>query len=103
MRTRYILSLFLVVIVSLSGILSPAAVAQSGSVRECGDVDTGVGIKNLTTRRVSCRRARRIARRHPRDVTPFGYRCQERTRQQYEYDIRCRKGSKVVRWQYVSD
>ncbi len=82
---------------------APVAPAQGGAVRECGDVDVGVGIKNLTTRRVSCRRARRIARTHPRDSTPLGFRCRERTLQQYEYDIRCTKGGRVVRWQYVSD
>jgi len=81
----------------------PVARAAQAGITECGDVDRGVGIKNLTTRRVSCRRARRIARTHPRDATPYGYRCREREIGRYEYDIRCTRGARVVRWQYVSD
>jgi hypothetical protein len=82
---------------------APVARAQQPGITECGDIDRGVGIKNLTTRRVSCRRARRIARAHPRDATPYGFRCREREIAQYQYDIRCARGARVVRWQYVSD
>ncbi len=47
-----------------AGLDAPVARAQQGAVTECGDLDRGVGVKKLTTRRVSCRRARRIARTH---------------------------------------
>ena len=86
-----------------TALAAPDALAARGKIRECGDVDRGVGIKNLTTRNVSCKRGRRVARRHPRDLTPFGYRCRAREIAEYTHDIRCRKGARVVHWQYVSD
>ncbi len=102
MRIALVLALLALPAVA-PGSAVPAANAQGGAVTECGDVDRGVGIKNLTTRGVSCRRARRIARTHPRDATPYGFRCRQRETGRYRYDIRCTRGALVVRWQYVSD
>jgi hypothetical protein len=98
-----VLALLALVAPAAPGSAVPAAHAQSGGVTDCGDVDRGVGIKNLTTRGVPCRRARRIARTHPRDATPYGFRCRVRETGRYEHDIRCTRGALVVRWQYVSD
>ena len=92
-----------IVAVAALALAAPTAGAQQRGITECGDVDRGVGIKNLTARGVTCARARQVARRHPRDLTPFGYRCKDREVAQYTYDIRCTSGRKVVRWQYVSD
>ncbi len=105
MRTaRTTLGALAVALAATAGSGFSASAARQAPVRECGDVDPmGVGIKNLTTRGVTCRRARRVARRHPQDETPFGYRCRSRDLAQYEYDIRCTRGARVVRWQYVSD
>jgi hypothetical protein len=96
---------------------SPAAVSAA-TIRECGnygwitdegttgwtygEVD-GAGIFNVTTRKVSCRYARRFVRswdgqvggrRHRR------FRCRY-VSQAYEYaDVRCtRRSGKVIRWQ----
>ena len=78
--------------------------AYGSRIIECGHLDEGVGVKNLTTRKVSCRRARRIVRAYDRDRTPYGFGCREReTGRPYETDIRCTRGAQVVRWQYVTD
>jgi hypothetical protein len=84
-------------------LVAPEALARRGGIVECGDLDVGVGIHNLTTRGVSCSRARRIARAYSRDKTPSGFRCRERNPRQFEFDIRCTRGSQVVRWQFITD
>jgi hypothetical protein len=79
---------------------------RSSRILECGDLtDAGIGIYNLTTRRVSCAGARRVARRYDSNPsTPRGYRCKTTRVRQYELDIRCtRSGGRVVRFQYVTD
>jgi hypothetical protein len=84
-----------------------AAASAEGAYRltECGDVDgPGVGIKNLTTRGVGCRTARRAARAYEYDDRrPSGYSCRRRKAEQYVYDVRCTKGQRVMRWQFVAD
>ncbi len=92
----------IVVAAFATGLGVPVASGQGG-VTDCGDVDKGVGIKNVTARGVTCKQARRIARTHPRDATPEGFRCKDRTIARYTYDIRCTRGSRVVRWQYNSE
>ena len=101
-RARAAIVVSVLALCGAAGLGAPTASGQD-AVRECGDIDRGVGIKNLTTRGVSCRRARRIARRHPRDETPYGFRCRAREIARYTHDIRCTRGARVVRWQYVSD
>ena len=98
----------LAALLTAGALLLPASPATGqGGITECGDVDgPGVGIKNLTTRGVSCYQARRIARVYERgsDRTPAGFRCRRRsTGQPYEYDTRCTRGARAVRWQYVAD
>ena len=59
----------------------------------------GAGLFNLTTRRVSCRKARRFARRYRQGSFVPGWRCTENLA--YEYgDYRCTASrGRVIRWQ----
>lgn len=84
--------------------LEPTSAAAQ-SVQDCGDLDQGVGVKNVTARRVGCPTARRLARRHDRTGRMTGYSFRfRRTGRPHETDIRgTRSGGRVVRYQYVSD
>ena len=58
---------------SLSVGASPASAAYW---RECGSqAQPGAGWYNVRARNINCRNARRVARRHQFDGTPFGFRC----------------------------
>ncbi len=105
--------------VGVGFLLVPSA-ASAAPIRECGNYgDTGsgrvgwtfgevygAGIFNLTSRRVSCRTARRVARysyptdRYVRRWSWRGYRCRILSSAHEYSDQRCTKiGGRVVRWQ----
>ena len=101
------------------GVLLIPSGASAAPIRECGDWgDTGsgrlgwtfgkirgAGIFNLTSRRVSCRTARRVARfsypdRNVRRWSWRGYSCRILASAHEYSDQRCTKsGGRVVRWQ----
>ncbi len=77
----------------------------SGGIVECGDLPS-VAVWNLTTRRVSCSEARRVARRwvatwQEDGSTPVrGFNCRHRLIGYENTDVRCtRRGGRVVRFQ----
>lgn len=99
---------------ALMAVLAASAGAASGRVIECGNWGDhgdgrmrwgmsdiyGAGIYNVTTRRVSCRTARRFVRRYRGTDTYFPkWDCREINRFEFS-DVRCTaSGSRVIRWQ----
>jgi hypothetical protein len=74
-------------------------------IKECGDLNVGLYVENITSRRTSCRKARSVARRYVtggfRAHRVGRYACIE-TRLGVEYwDARCTKpGGWVVHFQF---
>jgi hypothetical protein len=109
-------SLIIAVVASAAVVAFAAGPAYASAIRECGNhgwTDDGYGpawtygpisgaspAYNLTTRRVSCRAARRFALRYRGTDTYFPrWRCREVN--DYEWsDVRCTaSGGRVIRWQ----
>ncbi len=82
-----------------------AAPAHAASIRECGHLDRGAGVKNLTTRNVSCSDARLAARTWERGRLGSHVDVVERRLSKYVTDVRMTRsgGRYVVRFQYVTD
>lgn len=82
--------------------------AEAARVRECGDLQNeGAGVYNVTSRRIRCPRARRVARRYyrngRRNGRTLGFRCREKQLGTELFDVRCtRAGGRVVRFQFGS-
>lgn len=82
--------------------------AERSAVRECGDLQKkGAGVYNVTSRRVRCPRARRVARRYYNSGAgngrALGFRCRQKQLGSELFDVRCtRRGKRVVRFQYGS-
>ena len=94
------------------GILSFDVTAASGqsAIRECGDMAHRLAF-NITTRKVSCRKARRVVRRWSNtaagrpsgDGAVLGLYCNYRDTGYEAGDIRCTgPHGRVVRWQTAS-
>jgi hypothetical protein len=90
--------------------VAPAGSAVAAPIRECGNYDPGRGwtyrsvsgatpVYNLTTRNVSCRTARRFARRYRGTDTYFPkWTCRE-VRYYESWQVRCTaSGGRVIRW-----
>lgn len=90
-------------------VLLPVGTAGAAPIRECGQLTHRLAF-NITTRKVSCREARRVVRRWSRTVAQSGgdgrvrgLYCRYRDTGYEAGDIRC-TGSRgrVVRWQTAS-
>jgi hypothetical protein len=80
--------------------------AQAAPVRNCGDMTSsfGTGDRNVTTRAVSCRYARRFVKRYRTSGCGNrchfqGFTCRTRRTGVESIDTRCVQSSKVIRWQ----
>jgi hypothetical protein len=103
---RAIEALVLAAVVGLGPIPGAhTSAATTAPVRECGDLPSRLAY-NITSRVVSCREARRVARAWTgtgRVTRVRGFTCRYRDTGYEAGDIRCtRSGDGVVRWQTYS-
>ncbi len=93
------------VVAAVVGLLLAQHTASAAPIRECGSYRDGAGIVSVTSRGVSCRTARRVARysgpdRYVRRWSWRGYSCRLLASEYRYSDSRCTKsGGRVVRWQ----
>jgi hypothetical protein len=94
-------------VATVAGVVAAIGVGPAGAapVRDCGDIaHTGAGNYNVTSRVVSCQYARRFVRAAPARCYGSkchfrGFTCHARQVGDELSDIRCVRGSAVVRWQ----